>query len=533
MNLDYAVGKLDTPEDWGGLAQELGGKDQRLVLSIIRHLITVGAKSYLIETRYIDRDYSADYRRFYAQTFRNYERHCKRIHFFKEDVANILALPTWSDRVADLQKTSKRSYIGFCVVRPLPSAPIGRTALLQAGPQGPGLESIVTCRADVRANLLGAELDVSAACFMQQDSRVGACAQVAIWMGARHMHQRHKYNWLSVADITRMAAPTTAYQATSLPAGSEFLTPDHMIRAIHEMGFQPLYIEGAGKRPGKEIAAEILPYVESGLPVILGLVHGDGLGHAVTVIGRVFATKKTPSNQLADYVPAFIVHDDQAGPYMLLPRTRDTAATHNFDSNQLIRHSFTTTTPVDLNVEDHGFFAVVLMPMRVFATARAAERTAVGRLNAAIKNIESIRAKLAEQGAPVNDRLLDELIDAHKKRQVVLRTYLTSASGYRKHITHGSACDDLKDELARMHLPHFTWITEISTVGSYNQASPGMRRMYGHTILDATSTGRDNAGLLALHLPGVLIRRDVNTGEEFATHIKDDTLYHCREKKGP
>jgi len=57
--------------------------------------------------------------------------------------------------------------------------------------------------------------------------------------------------------------------------------------------------------------------------------------------------------------------------------------------------------------------------------------------------------------------------------------------------------------------------------------------MYGHTILDATSTGRDDAGLLALHLPGVLIRRDVDTGNELATEIRDDTLYHCREKKGP
>src|SRR6185437_8331635 len=96
----------------------------------------------------------------------------------------------------------------------------------------------------VRANLLGAELDVSACCFMQQDSRVGACAQVAIWIGARHMHQRHKYNWLSVADITRLAAPTTSEEATSLPAGSDFLTSERIIRAIHEMGFQPLCVEG-------------------------------------------------------------------------------------------------------------------------------------------------------------------------------------------------------------------------------------------------------------------------------------------------
>jgi len=530
MTLDYAVGNLETDEDWAGLAEVLdAGDNQRLVHSIIRHLITIGAKSYLTETRYIDRDYSADYRRFYAQTFRTYGRHCKRVHFFSEDVNAILTRPTWSERVEALQNTSKRSYLGFCVIRPLPGAGIGRTALKQAGPTGVGLESVVTCRAYVRANLLGAELDVSSACFMQQDSRVGACAQVAIWIGARHMHQRHKYNWLSVADITRMAAPTTAYEATTLPAGSEFLTADHMIHAIHEMGFQPLCIEGSGK----SIAAEILPYVDSGLPVIVGLREGNALGHAVTVVGRVFGEQKTPGNQLADYVPAYIVHDDQAGPYMLLPRTEDSATAYNLDPNQLIKHSFASPTPTHLNVEDHAVFAVVLMPMRVFATARSAQRTALGRLNAALINMPSIRQKLAAQGAPVNDRLLDELIEAHKKQEIVLRTYLTSASGYRKHIAQGSACHDLKDVLARMHLPHFTWVTEISTVGSYNQSSPGMRRMYGHTILDATSTGRDYAGLLALHLPGVLIQTDVDADKETVTDIKDDTLYNCREKTGP
>src|SRR5579872_7607886 len=114
MNLDYAVGKLETNEDWAGLAEALGGENQRPVLSIIRHLITIGAKSYLIESRYIDRDYSADYLRFYAQTFRAYDRHCKRVHFFQEDIEAILTRPTWSERVTALQRTSKRSHLGFC-----------------------------------------------------------------------------------------------------------------------------------------------------------------------------------------------------------------------------------------------------------------------------------------------------------------------------------------------------------------------------------------------------------------------------------
>ena len=116
---------------------------------------------------------------------------------------------------------------------------------------------------------------------------------------------------------------------------------------------------------------------------------------------------------------------------------------------------------------------------------------------------------------------------------MVLRTYLTSAAGYRRHIADGTASDDLKDALLELHLPHFTWITEISTIDSYNNCSAAMRRIYGHTVIDATSTGRDGDGLLALHLPGLLFTKDVNAPpheqQELAI-IQGDGLYECRAK---
>lgn len=528
MNVDFKIGPLESPEDWAGLADILGGMS-RVVGSIIRHLITVHTRSYLLETRYIDRDYSADYRRFYAQTFKTYDRHCQRIHFFAEDIAPIIGSPLWLKRVEALEATSRTSYRGFCVIRPLPGAPIGRTVLQAAGPAQSGLESVVTCRADVRANLLGAELDVAGTSFMQQDARLGACAQVAIWVGARHMHQRYKYDWLSVPDITKLAAPTTPEEATSIPAGADFLTSERMIRAIDEMGFQPLCFDGAS------IGADILPYVESGLPVILGMQHsGAGLGHAVTVIGRVFARRKTPSSQAYDYIPAFIVHDDQAGPYMLVPTSASAAKTYSLDPNQLVSHA-PRGKSVNFNVAEHGVFAVTLMPQRAFSTAKEAEKTASSRLDAVLQNIDKLLTNLSRLHAPVNDRLLKELIEAHKNKKVVLRTYLTSASGYRRHIALGTACDELKDVLLRLHLPHFAWVTEISTVDSYNQASAGFRRMYGHSVLDATSTGKDTAGLLMLHVPGLVFLRNVDAkpGEQAETGIviKNDALYECREKR--
>jgi hypothetical protein len=99
----------------------------------------------------------------------------------------------------------------------------------------------------------------------------------------------------------------------------------------------------------------------------------------------------------------------------------------------------------------------------------------------------------------------------------------------------GSACDALKDVLLRLHLPHFTWVTEISSADSYNNSSAGLRRIYGHSVLDATSSGVDVTGLLMLHLPGVVFLRDVNIDDpgeaQTAVLIDDDRLYNCREKR--
>ncbi|HLK83735.1 MAG TPA: hypothetical protein VKT99_19895, partial [Xanthobacteraceae bacterium] len=66
---------------------------------------------------------------------------------------------------------------------------------------------------------------------------------------------------------------------------------------------------------------------------------------------------------------------------------------------------------------------------------------------------------------------------------------------------------------------------------------PLLATAHGHPRLRQTARQtpigqNENCCLLALHLPGVLVRRDVDTGKELVTEIRDDTLYHCREKKG-
>ena len=523
MKIAHTVESLDSEEAWSRLACVLGGAALEVVSNTIRHLRGLSAKSYVLEYPYIDRDYSADYTQFYAGTFRTHERHCKRVHFFSRDISPLLQRPLSTAQLNRIGRFAEETYCGFCVIRPLSTAPIGRTVLLARVRDGFNMEATVTCRADFDAHLLGARLRVTGTSFLQQDSRVGACAQIAIWAGMRHMHGRHDYNWVSVADITRFARPPSPTEAASLPNASDGLSTEAMVRAIAVAGYQPLVL------PRADMGCAILPYVESGIPVILGLDIGGGLGHAVTVVGRVFAKQESPTNHAIDYVPAYIVHDDQRGPYMWLPTDKHASKTFSFGDDTIKRQ--TPDGPIEINVRCHGVLGIALMSTRVFSTAARAEHNARSLIDQILNALPGARRDLAKHGIPANEMLMDELQAAHSTGDIVLRTYLTSAAGYRRHLAQGSASDDLKDALLDLHLPHFTWITEISTVDSYNQPSPRMRLIYGHSVLDATSPA-DREGLLVLHLPGLLLANDPNARpRQKIIAIKDDKRYECREKR--
>ena len=239
MKISHSVAALDSASAWSRLARVLGGQDLDVVRNTIRHLRVLDAKCYVLEDPYIDRDYSADYAQFYALTFHTHERHCKRVHFFSRDISLLVQRPISTVQLSDLGELAKDAYCGFCVIRPLSAAPIGRTVLLARVGKGFDIEATVTCRADIDAHLLGTRLQVTGTSFLQQDSRVGACAQVAIWVGMRHMHAQHHYNWVSVADITRFAGPPSVTEAVSLPNASDRLSSDAMVRASQRPAISP------------------------------------------------------------------------------------------------------------------------------------------------------------------------------------------------------------------------------------------------------------------------------------------------------
>ena len=111
-------------------------------------------------------------------------------------------------KLRELREVARTRYCGFCVIRPLPKAPIGRT-VLQAEVRGrKGMESTVTCRAQFGASLLGVDFEVTR--YPRISSRMLASALVPRSLsgpGMRHMHARYGYNWVSVAGHHALGHP--------------------------------------------------------------------------------------------------------------------------------------------------------------------------------------------------------------------------------------------------------------------------------------------------------------------------------------
>src|SRR5277367_3606961 len=63
------------------------GANRRAVY-LLDYLREIGARTIVIETKYVDGDYLDDYASFYVKCFEDYPKTCKRLHFFATDADN-------------------------------------------------------------------------------------------------------------------------------------------------------------------------------------------------------------------------------------------------------------------------------------------------------------------------------------------------------------------------------------------------------------------------------------------------------------
>lgn len=493
---------LTSPADWTSLQTSITSKQSAAVPALIDHLKDVGAVFAIIEREYLDRDFTAEFSAFYSKVFKRHTKICQRIHFFKKPVSSTVASGT-AEQVADeLESLSEsQDYLGFVVVRPIPHAPLGRVCVV--APTSPaGVQSDVLIMTEHRVHLLGAELSVMGCQFTQQDARVGACAQAAIWICGRHYHERHRGPWATIPDITDAASkPTDLVQSQFLPAGSGGLSADSMLRALRWLGREPLVYYSANRDPNTlkytwgappNPAAIIDRYIDSGIPVILGIgswVASHTIGHAVVATGhtRKIHSGPVPTGQrltravFSDY---FLVHDDQLGTHLRMPIV--SGAPHG-------------QTPYSL---ENLNYLIIPLPAKVFVTAEATEVIAWARLEQYCTNWQTMKANYGQQLS--NSAVAgDAFVALFNAGQIIARTYLTYGWKYKARIIKNNCASELKEATRDFDLPRYVWVTEFGSATSFNQSDESKIIIEAHCVQDATSNAFWDSKCI-FHAPGFI-----------------------------
>jgi hypothetical protein len=298
-----------------------------VVCNLIEYLEALQAKTVVVESDYVDRDYLEDYASFYVRCFTRYSHSCRRLHFFSKQFNErvLKRLVSGNITVADLEAI-RGSYLGFIVVRPLPDALIGRTVLR------PPARGEFQATRSYECNLFGFDLKVKALAFQEQDSVLAACATVALWSSLHQTQELFKSAAPTPSEITRIANQTLH---RSRPIPTHGLAIQQICNVVRQSGLEAEVFD-IEANPRLPLASLMYAYLQYGLPIYLA-VYITGYGsrgelpnngyHAVTVVGHSNLGEQndfpedigTPESERVPRtgrrIKAFYAHDDQHGPY--------------------------------------------------------------------------------------------------------------------------------------------------------------------------------------------------------------------------
>lgn len=283
----------------------------------------IGAKTIVIERKYVDHDYLEDYAEYYVRCFQEYQRICTRLHFFKVDFSydNFSNCLLGDSNPLSLD-VLQENYLGFIVLKPLPRTIIGRTCLITYPCDGRRYFPTTRCYA---ANLFGLHLKIHhSLAFQEQDSVVAACATSALWSIFQATGHLFQHPIPSPSAITSQATEILTKESRAFP--SLGLTSIEMAHAIKSVGLEPYLVNVADHYMLK---VTLYAYLRAGIPMMFGFDLLDVSGSNPETIGKhaIAITGYSLGHGQAEFfhdskfvlkatrIDKIYVHDDQVGPF--------------------------------------------------------------------------------------------------------------------------------------------------------------------------------------------------------------------------
>lgn len=279
----------------------------------------------------------------------------------------------------------------------------------------------------------------------------------------------------SPAELT--VAATKHYTFNRVFPGRDGLTLQQMLEAIRSAGHDPLIIDLNNTQllPYElaVLAAEkAAPYLDSGLPVILGLANPTG-GHAVVAIGL-------GSSTMGNIHPDILtIHNDNSGCYLDLP---------------LISPS------PDAYALSQTIALIMPLPDGISMTAAEAQTLASAAVRFAtpfLLGLPPIQA-LRTSGKAASF-------------ECVLRVFLSTRHSFRHWAYEANDIDvATKITYRTAELPRFVWVAEIHNKALFQRGVFTNRSRLGEVILDASADASHGDGLLFVRLSGLLMGQDAS-----------------------
>jgi hypothetical protein len=252
----------------------------RYLSSYLSHM-EASAKTIVVESPYVDRHWLEEYAGYYATLLVPPSPHATRLHFFDQvwtidDFKAQLALAVRRRSSEDIGN----HYLGFAVIRPIPTAPIGRTVLK------PYARIAARCfepaELSHRVHVAGLTISFNGLPFQQQDRGVAACATTAIWSALTKVIRSDGGRAPTPFAVT-VAATDHRHSARTFPALAG-LDLEQMTAAIHRFGYQPHVFQHVDD-DWDDFLLALKVYLRSGLPVVVRARVQDGDLHALTLVG--------------------------------------------------------------------------------------------------------------------------------------------------------------------------------------------------------------------------------------------------------
>ena len=453
-------------------------------LTLLQYVQSHGIPSFtfLLEENYVDRVYRDSYYFFFSGKHFSYNRFCKRVFLFARTLDESLLDFT----AEELQK----HFVGSIVIRPISGRAVGRTLLDPKYFLG---DSPVYARwATYSVIVSGKKISVHAFPYSMQDGETTACAEITILNLLDYFSRSYpEYHYLLPSDINRIAQEN-GYER-SLPTHG--LKYEVVSKAFCESGFYPrLY--SLGEMPTDKLRRILYYYIESGIPLALGVAMESNNKHSVIVIGhgKVNADSqnfnqcyacydKKSQNTLwvydaSDIIDELCIMDDSQIPYKLMECKIN-------DSNRLLLGDYVIET--------------VVVPLYKKMYLEASDASEIFKVILASQEFGFPKSELnCTEAGDGNASVREEECLGTKEKPLVVRIFMTSSRGLRK--CRDEQFSDGNEEVRSWYrttvFPKFIWVCELSVADKYK------KEVIGEIILDATSSADAYAdSLIIAHYP--------------------------------